>query len=138
MAAVEGLGCGVALAAIGQEALFVAGEGQEPPVILLPKWVGLLRQAWLLAHELGHLTQHEGPKTVWTYGRDEAKADRWAACALIPEAAVRRHQNACEDAFMGALSRHYEDLPAHPCPSRRLAGRIASIRLGCLRTEKMT
>jgi hypothetical protein len=135
VAAAEGLGAKVGWAAIGQEALFVAGDAHEPPVILLPTGTSPLRTAWLLAHELGHLHQHEGPKTAWTHGRDEARADRWAACALIPEAAVRRHRNACEDAFIAALSRHYEELPMHGCPSRGLAGRIAGIRLRCIRIK---
>jgi hypothetical protein len=136
MATAESAGALVTLAAIGHEALFVAGEGSEPSVILLPLGVSPLHQAWLLAHELGHLALHEGPKTRWTYGRDEAQANRWAACALIPEAAVRRHENACEDAFMAALSRHYEELPTHPTPSRWLAGRIARLRLGCLQVKR--
>ena len=53
----------------------------------------------------------------------------WAACALIPEARIRAHRNACLDAFVGALSAHFEDLPLTNCASRRLAGRIAKIRL---------
>lgn len=112
------------------KAAFVTGEA---PVILVPAAGGPLARAWSLAHELGHLSQHEGPKGELFWSRDEAQANRWAACALIPESAVRRHANASEDAFIGALSRHYQDLPLQPCPERRLAGRIARVRLGCLR-----
>lgn len=61
--------------------------------------------------------------------RKPREDDPWKQRALIPEAAVRRHRNASLDAFMGALSRHYEDLPMHDCPQRRLAAKIASIRL---------
>ena len=98
----------------------------------LPMNAGPLETAWLLAHELGHLSQHEGPRGELLYSKDEAQADRWAACALIPESAVRRYQNASEDAFIAALSKHYEDLPLSPTPTRRLAVRIARIRLSLL------
>lgn len=103
------------------------------PVILIPDDMGPLATAWALAHELGHLVQHAGAKTCHTRGRDEAAADRWAACALIPEARIRSHANASLDAFVGALSAHYEDLPLTDCPARRLAGRIAQVRLRSVR-----
>lgn len=99
------------------------------PGIGLPHGLGPLDEMWQLAHELGHLAQHAGPRGELLWSKDERQADRWAACALIPEAAVRRHRNASEDAFVAALSRHFEDLPPIDCPSRRLAGRIAKIRL---------
>jgi hypothetical protein len=112
-------------------ALYVPGgavEPESPPMILLPIR-GPLEMAWLFAHELGHLVQHAGRRGEYLRSKDEAAADRWAARALIPEAAVRRHRNASLDAFIAALSAHYEDLPLEDCPQRRLAARIANIRL---------
>ena len=100
-----------------------------PPAIILPLEVGQLRMAWLLAHELGHLVLHGGYISRWTHDRQEAAADRWAARALIPETAVQRYQNASVDAFVGALSKHYQDIPLRDCPERELAGTIARIRL---------
>ena len=124
----ENLGCRVGRADLGDQALFICPETKEPPVILLPHEGGLVA-TWLLAHECGHLIHHSGPKTVLTYGRDEARADRWGACALIPEARIRLYKNASEDSFIGALSANYEDLPLEDCPIRSLAGKIARIRL---------
>ena len=100
-----------------------------PPLIMLPITSGPLERIWLLAHEVGHLLKHSGASLSTRAGKLEVQADRWAACALIPEVAVQRYQNASVDAFIGALSRHYEDLPLLDCPQRRLAAEIATIRL---------
>lgn len=102
------------------------------PVILLPQGAGPLERTWHLAHELGHLILHTGPRGDFLHGKDEAQADRWAAQALIPHAAVLRYRNASLDAFIGALSKHYEDIPFTDCPARKLAARIARIRLRTL------
>lgn len=110
-------------------AAFIPGE---IPVLLIPDQHGPLASAWFLAHELGHLVQHTGPKGELFWSKNESQASRWAACALIPAARIRAHENACIDAFVGALSAHFEDLPLRVCPARRLAGRIARIRLSCL------
>lgn len=126
------LGCTVGETRLAHAA-FIVGEDGEPPVILVPAVGGLLARAWSLAHELGHLSQHEGPKGELTWSRDEAQANRWAACALIPASAVRRYANASEDAFIAALWRHYEEFPLEPCPARRLAGRIARMRLNAIK-----
>lgn len=131
----QNLGAEVTLAPIGEEALYVPPFGQVPAVIILPRGLSPLRECWLLAHELGHLVQHSGPRGALLWSKDERAADHWAACALIPMAAVRRHQNASEDAFVGALSRHFEDLPSQNSPSRRLAGYIARVRLAVLMKE---
>jgi hypothetical protein len=133
--ALEARGCRLTQAEIGDEALFVVGEGGDPHVVILPIVVGPLRRAWLLAHELGHLVQHSGYIGPWTHDRQEHQADAWAARALIPESAVRRHRNASVDAFVAALSRHYEDLPMIDCPERWLAGRIAKTRLNFLEEQ---
>ena len=104
----------------------------KPPaftVICIPKDLGPLATIWQLAHELGHLVLHEGYINDFSHDRQEAAASRWAARALIPEAAVRRYRNASLDAFIAALSAHYEHLPLHDCPQRRLAAVIATIRL---------
>lgn len=101
----------------------------EGPIIGLPEGVGPLETAWLLAHELGHLAKHCGYISEWTFSRQEHGAEAWAACALIPELAVQRYKNASVDAFIGALSKHYEDLPLVNCRAREVAGIIARIRL---------
>ena len=113
-------------------ALFVppgAVDDESPAMILLPERAGLLQRMWLLAHEAGHLARHSGAAPAARAKKVEAQADRWAAMALIPESAVRRHQNASVDAFIAALSAHYEDLPLEDCPQRELAAKIARIRL---------
>lgn len=102
-----------------------------PPVIVVPDSSPLAR-AWSLAHELGHLVLHSGPKGELYWRRDEAKANRWASCALIPEARIALHSNASTDAFIGALSAHFEELPLIDCASRRLAGKIARHRIHAL------
>lgn len=99
-----------------------------PPMILLPRR-GPLETAWLLAHELGHLLRHSGAALSSRAGKLEVQADHWAARALIPESAIQRHGNASVDAFIAALSAHYEDIPLYDCPQRRLAAKIATIRL---------
>lgn len=96
---------------------------------------GPLEKAWALAHELGHLIRHCGYINPWSRSRQENQAERWAACALIPASAIRHHRNACEDSFIAALSKHYEDLPLRDCPQRKLAATIARIRLGVLQEE---
>ena len=132
IAAIESRGAVILRAHIGDAGLFVAGEGKLPPAVILPIQVGQLRHVWLLAHELGHLVLHGGYISRWAHDRQEAAADRWAARALIPASSVRRHRNASVDAFIGALSSHYEDIPLHDCPQRRLAAEIATIRLNAV------
>jgi hypothetical protein len=100
-----------------------------PPMIVVPSQRGPLSTMWLLAHELGHLRQHSGPGNKITRSKNEQQANKWAACALIPEARIQAHQNASPDAFIAALSAHYGDLPLHDCPERALAHRIAQHRL---------
>lgn len=126
----EAKGAGVGYAAIPFALYHPDVDGV--PVILLPEDGGPLARCWGLAHELGHLAQHAGPRGQLLYSKDELAADRWAAKALIPEAAVRRYRNASMDAFVAALWRHYEEFPLEDCPTRALAGRIARTRLGCL------
>lgn len=108
-------------------------EPDQVAVIGIPREAHGLERFWLLAHELGHLVQHTGPKGPSSYGKDEASANRWAVEALIPERRVRAHDNASEDSFIAALSAHYEDLPMESGPARTLAARIASIRLSSLK-----
>ena len=115
---------------------YFPGSDWELPVIVIPREAGLLAQVWALAHELGHLVQHAGPGGALKWSKCEAQANRWAACALIPEARIRAHRNACLDAFVGALSAHFEDLPLTNCASRRLAGRIARTRLTLIAQAK--
>jgi len=101
------------------------------PMIGLPEGKGPLEHAWNLAHELGHLVQHTGPLPR-SRAKQEAQANRWAACALIPEARIQLYQNASVDAFIGALSANYEEIPPENCASRKLAARIARFRLKAL------
>ena len=128
---VEGLGCLIGFADLGSQALFVPGSQAEPPVILLPHDQGLLGH-WLLAHELAHLRLHSGYTGPRSRDKQEAQAYRWAACALIPEARIRNHMNASEDAFIAALSVHYEDIPLESCGLRELAHTISRHRLKAL------
>lgn len=101
------------------------------PMIGLPEGKGPLEHAWNLAHELGHAILHAGP-IPRARSKQEAQANRWAACALIPEARIQHHQNASLDAFIGALSAHYEEIPLEACETRKLAARIARFRLKVL------
>jgi hypothetical protein len=128
----EEQGCLVGHADVGCNGLYVAGEGSEPPAIILPLHDDGLLAFWVFAHELFHLAHHTGPRGALLYGQAEARADRWAAQALIPRARIQAHGNASLDAFIAALSAHYEDLPLYDCPARRLAAHIAAIRLGAL------
>jgi hypothetical protein len=109
-------------------------EGAGGPIIFLPDTASGLEKVWLLAHEIGHLLQHSG-KAPLMHGKQEFRADHWAACALIPLERILDHRNASEDAFVGALSAHFEDIPPEDCQSRRLAGEIARIRLRSLAIE---
>lgn len=109
------------------------GDLDTAPGIFIPERFGPLERTWALAHELGHLVQHSGPRGELLWAKDEAAANRWAACALIPERRVQAYKNASQDAFVAALSRNFEDLPAWDCPARRLAGKIAAIRLKAIR-----
>lgn len=106
-------------------------QAEGGPMILLPAGRPALERHWNLAHELGHLVQHSGP-VPRSRAKQEAQADRWAACALIPQARINAHMNASLDAFIGALSAHYGDVPLANCPERRLAAKIARIRLKAL------
>jgi len=100
---------------------------EKDPIILIPTQFGLLDTIWKLAHETGHLCERitaAAWKRAWV--RCENQANRWAACALLPEAEI---QKASIDTFIAALSAHYEELPLHDCPARALAHRIATIRM---------
>lgn len=130
------LGVAVVLGPVSKGAYFVANlEPGSPAVIAIPQNYGPLARTWALAHELGHLVQHAGPKGEMFHRKDEAQANRWAGCALIPFARIQAYLNACEDSMVAALSAHYEDIPMRDCPARRLAGRIAKIRLHALSLE---
>lgn len=104
----------------------------EFAVIGVPPGLGPLETIWILAHEVGHLLMHHGYISQWTTGRQENQAARWAAAALIPMARIQAHENASLDAFIGALSAHYEAIPLEACPLRELAAQIASHRLRAL------
>ena len=112
-----------------------AVQDESPPLIMIPESAGTLERLWLLAHEVGHLAMHFGSASPARASKVEAQADRWAARALIPEAAVQRYKNASVDAFIGALSKHYEDLPLANCRAREVAGIIAGIRLSMVEDQ---
>jgi len=133
----ESLGAKVTWAEVGEDAVYFAADAAagEPAVIVLPINVGPLRMAWLMAHELGHLVLHGGYVSKWSRDRQESQASRWAVRALIPDKAIRQYRNACEDAFIAALSKHFEDIPFIDCPERQLAAFIARIRLSILQEE---
>lgn len=113
----------------GRVPAFYPGDINRGPGIWIPEAAGLLQQFWWLAHELGHLLHHVGPRAQLLHSKGEHQASQWAARALIPQARIRAYANASLDAFIGALSAHYEDLPLWDCPARRLAADIAIIRL---------
>ncbi|WP_316411292.1 ImmA/IrrE family metallo-endopeptidase [Mesoterricola sediminis] len=104
-------------------------------VIVIPNGVSPLMRIWALAHELGHAFQHSGAKGSLSYRKEEVQASRWAAQALIPIQRICMYQNASIDAFIGALSAHYEDIPFEDCPARDLAASIAKYRLSALAQE---
>jgi hypothetical protein len=127
------LGATVVKGPVSKGAFFAAGlRPGAPAVVVIPQDYGPLEQIWSLAHELGHLVQHTGPKGKMFHRKSESQANRWAAKALVPEARIMIHQNACTDAIIAALSVHYEDIPFINCPTRRLAAKIAKIRLKIL------
>ena len=130
MGAAGEFGAGVGFADIPFGVFHPCVEGV--PVIILPADSFLLDKVWFLAHEIGHLVQHSGPKGKREHGKEEAQANRWAACALIPELRIHAYHNASLDAFIAALSANYEELPLVDCPSRRLAAEIARHRLRAL------
>jgi Zn-dependent peptidase ImmA (M78 family) len=103
--------------------------------VCIPQGLDPLDEMWQLSHEIAHLTLHHGYTSPWSHDRQEHQADRWAAQAMIPEEAVRRYRNASLDAFIGALSKHYQDLPLENCPERDLASKIARIRLETIAAE---
>jgi len=113
-------------------AAYVPGILDAPPIILVPTQFGPLAMMWALAHELGHLRLHVGPGNKLIRSKNEQQANKWAACALIPDARIRLYQNASVDAFIAALSANYEDLPMSDSPSRALAHKIAQYRLNAL------
>jgi hypothetical protein len=140
----EAIGAWVALRPLPAAAYISAVLG-APPIIFVPNQRGPLATAWGLAHELGHLCQHSGPP-ILTDGdsapslhlvrsKNEHQANKWAACALIPDARIRHYGNASIDAFMAALSANYEDLPPADCPQRALAHKIAQHRLNAIKAE---
>jgi Zn-dependent peptidase ImmA (M78 family) len=140
----EAIGARVVLGPL-PAAAFIPAILDAPPMILVPNQHGPMATAWGLAHELGHLCQHSGPPLPTDGDRapglrlmrskNEHQADRWAACALIPEARIRHHGNASLDSFMAALSANYEDLPPHDCPQRALAHKVALRRLEALKAK---
>ena len=115
-----------------RSAAFVYPVLDTPPMLIVPTQHGPLATIWGLAHELGHLRRHGGPGNVHQNRCNERQANHWAACALIPQARIDFHQNACMDTFLLALSTHYEPLPKRDCPARRFAARIAQYRLDAL------
>jgi hypothetical protein len=119
----------------GRVPCFFPGDEKVGPAVFIPVKAGTLERFWMLAHELGHLVHHTGPRNDLLYSKGEVQANIWAAETLIPRARIDAYGNASLDAFIGALSAHYEDLPLLDCPARLLAARIASIRLHSLSLE---
>jgi len=106
------------------------------PLIVIPEYETNLEQCWYLAHEIGHLAcTPGGNRGCLLYDKDEARANIWAAQALIPLERIQNYMNASLDAMIAALSSHYTDLPLRACKLRRLAARIAQFRLESLKQE---
>lgn len=124
-----GLGAVVVYGAVPTAFCCMHAEG---PIIGLPVDAGVLEKAWLLAHEIGHLKWHVGPRGVMLYGKDERQANEWAAAALLPLARLKSYRSASIDSFIAALSRNYEEIPCVDCVQRRLAGFVSGIRMDVL------
>ena len=128
------LGASVVYGRISNGIYFPSNDDYGIPAILaIPDHSSPLAKIWSLSHELGHLVLHLGYTSPWTRAKQETHADRWAACALIPRARILEHGNASLDSSIGALSAHYEDLPLENRQVRRLAGKIAHMRLRALK-----
>lgn len=106
------------------------------PIVLLPEDAGPLEMIWSLAHELGHAIRHSGPKGSLSYGKEEAQASRWAACALIPYERITAYGNASEDAMVAALGTHYRKVcHTRIAPPAHWPAALARIRLESLAQE---
>lgn len=127
------LGIAVVAGEVPHAAYFPAYDGL--PAVIVSPMGGPLETMWAIAHELGHAVQHSGPKGPRSHSKEEHQANKWAACALIPEARIQHYGNASVDAFIGAISSHYEEIPFSDCPTRRLAARIAKYRLKALNVK---
>lgn len=104
-------------------------DSDGPLCIIVPDYSGNLARCWAVAHELGHLVLHHGPVSKFLRDKREEEANAWAARALIPAVRIRHHQNASIGTFIAALSRHFQEIPTHDDPLRRLAAVIAQARL---------
>ena len=107
---------------------------REPWVIGIPEQFGPLARMWALAHEIGHLVLHDGPVDVDLWRIQEDEADAWAACGLIPEASVRKHNNANVANFIRALAKHYQPFKPED-PVCKLAAFIAHRRFDAHQRE---
>lgn len=133
------LGAAVTFGRVSKGAYFPANPDYgEDAVLVVPDHNEDLPKIWSLVHEVGHLVLHLGYTSPWTRAKQETQAERWGACALIPQERIRAHKNASVDAFIGALSLHYQDVPPENCAVRRLAARIARIRLQALHAEPVS
>lgn len=133
------LGAAVTFGRVSKGAYFPANPDYgEDAVLVVPDHDEALPKTWSLAHEVGHLVLHLGYTSPWTRAKQETQAERWGACALIPQERIRAYKNASVDAFIAALSRHYQDVPAENSPIRRLAARIAKIRLQALNSDPVS
>lgn len=118
-------------------AAFIADPALGGPMIVIPNDLPPLERIWNLAHELGHLVHHAGPRPL-ARSKQECQANRWASCALIPKARIRAHKNASVDTLIGALAAHYQMIPPENCPERSLAAKIAKVRLSALEDDPVS
>jgi len=82
------------------------------------------------------MVTHSGPpptKELWE--TQEAEADRWASCALIPEAKIRMYNNPTLSGFMACIRKYYVQERSDWDHLKMLAARISHARLRALRDD---
>lgn len=114
---------------------FWDAEGR-PWFIGIPNQFGELARCWALAHELGHLLKHgSAPRTHEQHRLQEMEADAWAACALIPYAAIGDGVSPNVHQLVYFLRKHYQQFGGKEDRVRALAYRIAFTRLHALEED---
>lgn len=106
-------------------------EHGDPWVICIPSQFGPLARLWALAHELGHIICHGDPPIDREQHRtQEAEADEWAACALIPGSVFEEGGTPTPHHLVYFLRKHYQAFTTQKDDRvRALAYRIAFTRM---------
>lgn len=127
----ESLGAGIHLDHL-PAAVFVP---DDPPIIMVPCQHGHLSTVWTLAHELGHLCHHSGRDGQLHWHAGEHKANQWAAGALLPSQRMPLIGFLRLDDLIDDLSNHFEYLHPQNHDARKLARKIARIRLRSIKEK---